>query len=915
MENWKQWPYIASSRWKNRRNGIQKTRPTYQYHVTNKHSHRRQTCRGMNIALEAASSVGTARDLRTSESDVHLRVQWDHGSLGAATICNLSHPQVVDKGFPGSGVAGNNQIPAREQTGRRESAVIVDVGNVGILVRDGEAHLLVVAQLSRWEGGSRDRRWLPERTLCTFTHRLKILALVRKGEDGAGVMTELSSFPTHSTRNRGALHPQLLSVLQCWFACTAVLTVAQFQGSLHPHDDWHRYGSRSYDTHDIPVSYEGQQRLCRFYPASSSFSLAISTLREVIMAPIAGHGCPIPLCLKYETFSLLLMMKLHYVTFANKNFRTRAQVIYENTFQLNTLVSLPSTITGRSQSKYRQNLSSLPKLRAGGVLGPLYHPFGCSSCISLRAEEVSLFRPQRTHSPEVRTPCTSRRNSDSPPVRPASRGMGITALMLQEHTSVAQPSASASHFEIVSTTSITQFAPKIVCHQEKISLFMPKKLTEKGKKKIDDRLMQLFTKDFQPFRIVEDEGLKRNRFCLTTDCWTSLNTDSYIGLTAHSCSVMRSAHASENLAAKIKRIVTDWGIYKKIVLAVSDNACNIKKMLFPKSYNKLCGELKINDLPKKSRRTTTESYTQWNSTYFILERLVKLEIAIRSTLAVLDRDMPTLKPEEWKTASHLCQILKPFQSVIKTISGENCSASLLNPLANGLHNVCENLLKKVFSNSVTEIVVKLQAGLNTRLGNIENTFSSPSSSEHAKKLATSAISSSLAEVIDTNSEYMGPTVSTKPNNQDGDGELNAAAKKPRGTPMSRALVEVQRYIDEDLLPRQGSPLIWWKENSQFFPHLSVLARNRLCVLRKSVPCEYLFSKAGRFSSEWRSRLSKNKTKMLLFLNSNAQPEGRAGFYCISGLTPYACKEGKSCKETCIAIKRDWQPWPALWGHD
>ncbi|KAJ8898326.1 hypothetical protein PR048_003686 [Dryococelus australis] len=62
------------------------------------------------------------------------------------------------------------------------------------------------------------------------------------------------------------------------------------------------------------------------------------------------------------------------------------------------------------QSHYRLTLrpSSLPKLRAGGVLGPLYHPYGCSSCISLRAEEVSLTRPQRTHSPEVRTPCTSR---------------------------------------------------------------------------------------------------------------------------------------------------------------------------------------------------------------------------------------------------------------------------------------------------------------------------------------------------------------------------------------------------------------------------------------------------------------------------------------------------------------------------
>ncbi|KAJ8871923.1 hypothetical protein PR048_028263 [Dryococelus australis] len=377
---------------------------------------------------------------------------------------------------------------------------------------------------------------------------------------------------------------------------------------------------------------------------------------------------------------------------------------------------------------------------------------------------------------------------------------------------------------------------------------MQKKLSEKGKKKSEDRLMQLFTKDFQPFRIVEDEGCKEfvqalnpsyqllsRHFISKTGipalyeeyCRTSLNTDSYIGLTAHFVnenyelisvllvfSVMRSANTSENVTAEIKRIVTDWGIDKKIVLAVSDNACNIKN--------------------------------------------------------AVSKDLS------------------------KTISGEKyCSASLLIPVANGLQNLCENLLKQAFSNSVTEVVVKLQAGLNTRLGYIENSstlsictfldsrfkslaFSSPSSSEHAKKLVTSAISSSLAEVIDSNSEYMGPTV-VQANNQD-DGELlvwqvfdrNAAAKKARGTPMSRALVEVQRYIDEDLLPRQCSPLIWWKENSQFFPHLSVLARNRLCALGTSVPRERLFSKAGLFLSERRSRLSENKTKMLLFLNSSLQ---------------------------------------------
>ncbi|KAJ8869681.1 hypothetical protein PR048_028674 [Dryococelus australis] len=59
----------------------------------------------------------------------------------------------------------------------------------------------------------------------------------------------------------------------------------------------------------------------------------------------------------------------------------------------------------------------------GVCSGPCEGPYTTHSVAAIVSlcglEEVSLTRPQRTHSPEVRTPCTSRRNSDSPPVRPA----------------------------------------------------------------------------------------------------------------------------------------------------------------------------------------------------------------------------------------------------------------------------------------------------------------------------------------------------------------------------------------------------------------------------------------------------------------------------------------------------------------
>lgn len=79
---------------------------------------------------------------------------------------------------------------------------------------------------------------------------------------------------------------------------------------------------------------------------------------------------------------------------------------------------------------------------------------------------------------------------------------------------------------------------------------------------------------------------------ITTDCWTSCNNDGFIAVTAHfiddnfqiksillevsSCSVN---HTSINLANELTRITSDWGVENKILLALSDNAANIKKAI------------------------------------------------------------------------------------------------------------------------------------------------------------------------------------------------------------------------------------------------------------------------------------------------------------------------------------------------
>ncbi|KAJ8890651.1 hypothetical protein PR048_010160 [Dryococelus australis] len=50
-------------------------------------------------------------------------------------------------------------------------------------------------------------------------------------------------------------------------------------------------------------------------------------------------------------------------------------------------------------------------------------------------------------------------------------------------------------------------------------------------------------------------------------------------------------------------------------------------------------------------------------------------------------------------------------------------------------------------------------------------------------------------------------------------------------------------------------------------------------------------------------------------DNTQERDSRMGDHCVSGRTPYTYKEGKSCKETCIAAERDWAAMASDWGHD
>lgn len=279
----------------------------------------------------------------------------------------------------------------------------------------------------------------------------------------------------------------------------------------------------------------------------------------------------------------------------------------------------------------------------------------------------------------------------------------------------------------------------------------------------------------------------------------------------------------------------------------------------------------------------------------MLDRFIKLENAIRSTVALLDVELPILTFQEWKIVGYLCTISKPFYDVTNTISGEKyCTASMIILLTNGLNKVLFNLSEKDYLPAVLEVISKLKIGLSTRLGNIESshtlqvctfldprfkhlTFSLPNYADNARKLVTNALTNSTQIEINRKATDLN-TIKDKnmseENKQHDELSVWSAfeeiALKFRGIPISRALLEIQHYLEEDILQRKADPLDWWKNHSVLFPRLSKFAKEKLRALGTSVPCERLFSKAGLIVSERRNHLSDNKTKILFFLNSNAK---------------------------------------------
>lgn len=212
---------------------------------------------------------------------------------------------------------------------------------------------------------------------------------------------------------------------------------------------------------------------------------------------------------------------------------------------------------------------------------------------------------------------------------------------------------------------------------------------------------------------------------LTTDTWTSCATQGYMSVTAHfvtkkwqmqsvllECFQFSKSHTSENLRNELVRVVNDWGLERKVHTIVSDNAANIVRAINLTGFQHVScvahtinlvvqdALKKISPLHKKMKaiveyfhRSTVaadklNSYqkqmqpdkvplklimdvvTRWNSTFFMMERLVKIQEPLEAAMGVLRSDLDRISSDEWTLISEMCNVLQPFAQITTELSAE-----------------------------------------------------------------------------------------------------------------------------------------------------------------------------------------------------------------------------------------------------
>lgn len=247
--------------------------------------------------------------------------------------------------------------------------------------------------------------------------------------------------------------------------------------------------------------------------------------------------------------------------------------------------------------------------------------------------------------------------------------------------------------------------------------------------------------------------------------------------------------------------------------------------------------------------------TRWNSTLEMLSRCFEVKDAIVSTLALLNTNLSNVNQTEWKTVEKLIEILKIFQVTTEEISSEKTvtrskviafvkcinkhmlSLSLQPPseMPPHLQSVISCIQKEMFNRfkDIEENELSAQCTvLDPRFKKLgfddENKFNAAVEKIKAKITTFHVEDTAAVEAKETPQ----PTSSSSLLWGEFDSKVAKLSAREGHSRLAAGIVELDKYLQEPLLPRSQNPLQWWQDRRNVYPRLFQMAMRRLCILGK-----------------------------------------------------------------------------------
>ena len=438
---------------------------------------------------------------------------------------------------------------------------------------------------------------------------------------------------------------------------------------------------------------------------------------------------------------------------------------------------------------------------------------------------------------------------------------------------------------------------------------------------------------------------------ITTDLWSSLATESYITVSVHylstdwkMCSYVLETsgfperHTGENIANKLSEIGERYELNDKVSTVVHDHAANMMcalRMLHDRhgwesspcaahrlqlclipglaitaidrlvvAARKLVGHFKhstlaTQELEKRQlqmniekKKLINDCATRWNSTFYMLERLIELRWPVT---AVLSDDRVTkrsdrsldLKGDQWVLAEQLVKVLHPIEVATAFLSSEeNASLSCVLPVMYGLVDALKTVsdledelpaIRSFRQKTAKDISDRwgldsldttsslvLAAAVDPRFKQLR--FLNEGESESVKEEMTKRMDEVIMDITctDDGDEVTQPTTKKRKTALD----VLLGEEDESNTTTVDTRDELDMFFSERPVARKTNPIIWWRENFHRYPHLAKVAQSILNIPATSTPAERIFSKAGMIDSKLRSSLKPSTVDCLIFLNKN-----------------------------------------------